>query len=199
MIVNEDFETFYNKAKEQFLEAPYINILPIFYQLLFCFKAHKKNFSYLIISILPLLFIAKAYSFQNEEEHELLKIPEEIAPMENQNETKDYSFDSNARKLPGSEYKWLPMWVTDSPLNIPRASPAVAVENGFIYVLGGGIFDQDHIFHSSVEYTKIQPDGSLGEWRLTSPMKTKRMFAAAIAANGYIYVIGSFNANILNS
>ncbi len=145
--------------------------------------------------MLPLLFIAKAYSFQNEGEHKLLKIPEKIAPRENQSETKDYSFDSNARKVPGSEYKWLPMWVTDSPLNIPRASPAVAVENGFIYVLGGGNFDQDHIFHSSVEYAKVQPDGSLGEWRLTSPMKTKRMFAAAIAANGYIYVIGGEKGN----
>lgn len=146
----------------------------------------KKKFICLII-ILQLFFWANFYSLAEEKD---FAIAEEASSKNIQQDNQQLSLNSSAWQKPGKDYKWLPMWIKDSPLTIPTASPAVAVANGFIYVIGGGSFDNDHIFFSSVEYSKIQPDGSLGTWKLTSPMNTKRMFAAAVAANGYIYVIG---------
>lgn len=149
---------------------------------------YKKVFCLLIF--LSLVFSASLYSLPEEKENNSIIIAEESSSKKFKTETRHLPLNQTTWRKPGEDYKWISMWIKDSPLTIPRASPAVAVADGFIYVLGGGSFGNDHIFYSSVEYTKILPDGSLGPWLQTSPMNTKRMFAASVIANGYIYVIG---------
>lgn len=149
---------------------------------------YKKIFNLLIF--LSLVLSAPPYSLAEEKEINRGAVTDESSSNKFKTETLDLPLNQTAWGKPGEDYKWIPMWIKDSPLTIPRASPAVAVADGFIYVIGGGSFKNDHIFYSSVEYTKILPDGSLAPWLQTSPMNTKRMFAAAVIANGYIYVIG---------
>lgn len=92
---------------------------------------------------------------------------------------------------PGKDYKWIPLWMGDTKLTVPRASAAVVAVDGYIYVLGGAAGSgENKTIHSSVEFSRIQANGSLGLWKQTSPMITKRSFAEAVSANGYIYVLG---------
>ncbi|MFQ5561464.1 MAG: hypothetical protein ACE5FU_12900, partial [Nitrospinota bacterium] len=73
-------------------------------------------------------------------------------------------------------------------MSVLRGSAAVLAVNGHVYAIGGGGFrNGQSIIHASVEYAPIQPDGSLGSWSLTSPLKTRRVFAAAVSVNGFIY------------
>ncbi|MFQ5560817.1 MAG: tetratricopeptide repeat protein, partial [Nitrospinota bacterium] len=92
---------------------------------------------------------------------------------------------------PGQDYKWIPLWTQDSSMLIPRGSPAAVAVNGYVYVMGGGdLSEGNNIIYATVEYAKIKSDGSLGKWKMTSPMTTKRIFASAVSAYGYVYVLG---------
>jgi len=42
----------------------------------------------------------------------------------------------------------------------------------------------------SVEFAKIQPDGSVKDWRLTSSLTVPRGFLKAVADGGYLYALG---------
>lgn len=106
-------------------------------------------------------------------------------------DTKKFFKNSTNWQKPGADYKWIPIWISDSKLLVPRASPAVIAANGYIYAIGGAYGSgKNKAIYSSVEFAKIQRDGSLGPWKQTSAMNTKRNFLAALSVNGYIYVIG---------
>ncbi len=91
---------------------------------------------------------------------------------------------------PGKDYRWVEGWTKNPSLNDPRAGAGVVAVNGYIYIIGGGNYEKNHVLYSTVEFSKINSDGSLGEWKYTSPMSTRRMFAVAVEYNGYIYAIG---------
>lgn len=84
-----------------------------------------------------------------------------------------------------------PVWVAgfrevESMLG-PRAGAAATQVGDYIYVIGGVDGRQ---FLASVEYARINADGSLSPWRLTSALPAPRGFMSAVAHDGAIYVAG---------
>lgn len=85
-----------------------------------------------------------------------------------------------------------------APLNTPRNSHSCVVYNGYLYVIGGS---GGTPYLSSVEYARINADGTLGSWvTLTStPLTIARSYYSLSAYNGYIYAIGGSNGSSLTS
>ena len=86
------------------------------------------------------------------------------------------------------QLNWSNGWKSVTPLQLARRAPAAATYNGFIYVIGG--IDANDRYVQPVEYAPILEDGSLGEWKQTSPIIEGRFYNAAIAHNGFIYTLG---------
>ena len=80
-------------------------------------------------------------------------------------------------------------WTYTAALPGDRFQLGVAVWNNFIYALGGaGNNDR----HSSVFVAAIdQSNGTLGAWTSTTSMIEKRQGLGVVAANGYLYALGS--------
>jgi len=68
----------------------------------------------------------------------------------------------------------------------------------YIYIVGGHIQDVGG-GKSSVEWTKVQTDGSLAPWRLTETTKTPRFLASTIAAGPFVFTLGGFQDGYLSS
>jgi hypothetical protein len=94
-------------------------------------------------------------------------------------------------------------WQPASPMMIDRAYFTAVESNGFIYAIGGScvcgppIYSDD--FHgeiptplwlNSVEMVKINLDGTLGTWQLSSSMNLRRFAHASAVKNNHIYAIG---------
>ena len=90
-------------------------------------------------------------------------------------------------------------WGLTAPLNTQRGFVAVVAAKGYIYAIGGANFDEGGTLLGSVEAAKINANGTLGPWRLASPMTTPRRGASAVVGDGYIYVIGGFNGVFLQN
>lgn len=88
--------------------------------------------------------------------------------------------------------QWIPGWQPQEGLNIDRAGAAVAKSGHNLYIIAG--VDGRQFLHS-VEYTRINADGSLQPWQLTSGLNEERGFFSAAVANGYIYVAGGGNGD----
>lgn len=82
-------------------------------------------------------------------------------------------------------------WRATTPLSIERAYPAAVQVSGHLYVLGGS-FRHDGGQLATVEHAAIRADGSLGSWEQTTSMTTTRELHAAVAAGGWIYVLGGY-------
>ncbi len=76
-----------------------------------------------------------------------------------------------------------------------------AVEyKGWIYAIGGANGEHGSNLLSTVERAKIMPDGSLGEWiPEKNKMFSSRRGVTGAASNGYIYAIGGFNGEFLDT
>ncbi|MCC7355570.1 MAG: hypothetical protein IT330_17665 [Anaerolineae bacterium] len=66
-------------------------------------------------------------------------------------------------------------------------SPAVIFGNA-IYMAGGE--GPPGYFRTKVYYAPIQPDGTIGNWRETSPLPNPVHYHATTVANGHLYVLG---------
>jgi len=86
------------------------------------------------------------------------------------------------------QHNWINGWKTVAPLQLARRAPAATTYHGYIYVLGG--IDANDRYVQPVEYAPILEDGSLGEWKQTSPIIEGRFYNTAIAHNGFIYTLG---------
>jgi hypothetical protein len=86
-------------------------------------------------------------------------------------------------------------WCYGNSLNTARAFFASAIYQGVIYVFGGATNDNpiQTALTATVEYSRINGDGSVGTWSTTTSMLAgtgaRDRFAAA-AYNGYVYVAG---------
>ena len=94
-------------------------------------------------------------------------------------------------------------WSTMSALNNIRKSGAEAViNNGYMYVLGG-LTTAAVERAVSVEFAKINGDGTLGAWSYTTSLPDRREFAGVAAYNGRIYITmgntGSGNSTLVFS
>jgi len=90
-----------------------------------------------------------------------------------------------------SQPTWVPGWRSAEPLIVPRTGAGAVIANGHLYAIGGirgGGLEQG--FVNSVEFAGIQPDGSVTDWRMTSPLIVPRGFLKAVTSHGFIYVIG---------
>lgn len=80
-------------------------------------------------------------------------------------------------------------WTSTESTTAPRTYPGVAAFNGYLYVWGG-YNTSSNAASSSVEYAKINSNGSLGPWQTTTSMHTAVCRAGAAAYNGYLYAFG---------
>jgi hypothetical protein len=83
-------------------------------------------------------------------------------------------------------------WQTIGTLPDPRWMHESIAIDGYVYVVGGTIDDQDV---TEVIYAPIQADGSLGLWQTTSPLNEKRSRFALTSVDGYLYAIGGHNGS----
>lgn len=86
--------------------------------------------------------------------------------------------------------EWVTGWRQMTPMNKARAGAAVIVVNGVIYAIGG-VDGKD--FQRTAEYSRVNIDGTLSPWQLTSPMNEKRGFFAVAYHRGYLYIVGGGN------
>ncbi len=88
-------------------------------------------------------------------------------------------------------------WVGTNGFNIARTAHRAAVYNGYIYVSGG---NSSGGYQNTVEYAKINSNGSLGTWTLSgSTYPNGRTAHGTVAYNGYLYVLGGYDGGGVGS
>lgn len=76
----------------------------------------------------------------------------------------------------------------------PLIGPAVALFNGYIYVVGG--LTQSQAPSANIYTAKVQPDGTLGPWfTAANPYPVPVAFATAFGHAGNLYVLGGDSQN----
>jgi hypothetical protein len=84
-------------------------------------------------------------------------------------------------------------WSTTTAINVGgaqnRADAGCTVANGYVYVLGGASSASNATAQSTVYYSKINTDGTLGSWSSTTALPSVKWLNSAVAYNGYIYSI----------
>lgn len=78
-------------------------------------------------------------------------------------------------------------WQTTTPLPAANNGGASVSHNGFIYTLGGSGLG------TTVYYTAINSNGTLGSWQPTANITTPRTYAGAAVYNNYLYLWGGYN------
>jgi hypothetical protein len=86
-------------------------------------------------------------------------------------------------------------WTDDTDLMpTARYRAGVTAYNGYLYVVGGR--DDSGNIYNNVLYSKLNDDGSIGAWSTdTHTFATPRQDLQTVVYNGYIYVIGGWNAS----
>ncbi len=93
-----------------------------------------------------------------------------------------------AKKEPA---EWVAGWKETSPVKEARAGAALVETNGYVYIIGG--IDGKN-FLNTVEYARINEDGSLGEWKSGPNLNVKRAWQEAVVHNNNIYIVGGANS-----
>jgi len=72
-----------------------------------------------------------------------------------------------------------------------RSSAAVVTANGYLYAIGGTVAGS---VSTEVDYARINPDGSLGNWIVAANgLPAAQTSGGAAYANGYLYYLGGSN------
>jgi len=89
-------------------------------------------------------------------------------------------------------------WATNAnALPAARKDHSSIVANGYVYVISG--YDGTNSY-STVYYSKINSDGSLGAWATNAnALPAVRRLQSSIIANGYVYVIGGYDGATVRS
>ena len=92
-------------------------------------------------------------------------------------------------------------WNSATPLPEGVCYHAGVAANGFVYVIGGNHFnDEAGDFETNiVYYSKINSDGSLGAWNITTPLPKILFFLSASVWNSTIYVTGGSTDSTISS
>ena len=91
-------------------------------------------------------------------------------------------------------------WKMGPSLVVDRGFTEAVVQNGFIYVVGGGNGPNGKHLLQSVERAKINADGSLGFWKLENSQTVLPRRCTKLAfINGYLYSFGGFGGTLLDS
>ncbi len=78
-------------------------------------------------------------------------------------------------------------WVAQTPLPEAVIDHACVVVNGFLYVLGGSLWEGGST--NNVYYSKINADGSLAAWNQTTSMPQALENFSAVVADGQIFTL----------
>lgn len=91
-------------------------------------------------------------------------------------------------------------WKVGPRLIEDRGFTEAVVKNGFIYVVGGGNGPNGKHLLTTVERAKINPDGSLGEWRQEAQRTVLPRRCTKLSLVGdYLYSFGGFGGTLLDS
>ncbi|MBA3052568.1 MAG: T9SS type A sorting domain-containing protein, partial [Candidatus Omnitrophica bacterium] len=83
-------------------------------------------------------------------------------------------------------------WETTTPLPLELGSNSAAIVGDHIYVVGGySKYSKEKV----VLYTKVNADGTLGNWKNTTQLPSCRFFHSTVSKDKKIYVLGGFDAN----
>lgn len=78
-------------------------------------------------------------------------------------------------------------WTPTLSLPTPLSFHATAVNNGYVYVIGG---TNDSTDSTVVLYARINSDGEIDSWNQTTPLPEPRAGHGAVVHNNHLYVIG---------
>jgi hypothetical protein len=84
-------------------------------------------------------------------------------------------------------------WVSINAVNTAHMFGSIAVANGYAYVLGGlssGVTAQ-----ATVQYAKLNTDGTTGTWATTTAMPTALFEVGTAVINGNIYYTGGYTSS----
>ena len=82
-------------------------------------------------------------------------------------------------------------WSSSTAFNVARTGAAVLAYANNLYLFGG--FDGTN-YLSDTQFTQINSDGSVDSWSYTTSLPGPLREADAVAANGYIYLVGGRSA-----
>ncbi len=88
-------------------------------------------------------------------------------------------------------------WQDDAnQLPAGRFRHSAVTVNGYMYVVGGLDDTVNNAATSTVYYTKVNADGTIGAWNSTTALPAARGELSAVTINGYIYAIGGYAGDI---
>ncbi len=82
-------------------------------------------------------------------------------------------------------------WAATTSFPTARNAHASVAYNGHLYVLGG---NTGPTRLNDVLVAPVNPDGTLGAWALTTAFPVPRASHTSVAYNGYLYVVGGYDA-----
>ena len=80
-------------------------------------------------------------------------------------------------------------WTATSKLPVAVDNAPFVAWNGYLY-MAGGLLVSNGTQTSTVNYAKMNADGSLGSWTATTRLPNKNYEQADLAYNGYLYTLG---------
>ena len=83
-------------------------------------------------------------------------------------------------------------WQQTTNLTTARSNLGTVTYNNVVYAIGG--YGNNNTSLSSIEYATMNPDGTVGNWKETTPLPNPILQAGVLAYNGYIYVAGGTNS-----
>ena len=87
----------------------------------------------------------------------------------------------------GADLVWTPGWREGPSMLTPRSGAAAIETGGVIHVIGG-VDGKD--FLRSGEYARINPDGSLTQWRPGPALNVERGFFSVARHGNHVYAVG---------
>ncbi len=97
---------------------------------------------------------------------------------------------SSIERAPIEDGGSLGSWELLPPMTSRREGMGVLYHDGFVYLLGGSA--QYGTAGSQVERAAVLPDGSLGDWSVQTALPAPRWGLSAVVHNRYIYVVGGY-------
>jgi hypothetical protein len=98
--------------------------------------------------------------------------------------------------LDGGNSGQVSAWQTNSsnPLPVAMGGPSVVAKNGYVYDIPG----DDGVYDGRPYYAKINANGTIGAWTKSAApgMSGPVVNQMSVTVNGYLYVLGGFNAAV---
>ncbi len=96
---------------------------------------------------------------------------------------------------PANSNGTLGSWTNTTDLPVAYESPSVAVYNGYMYLIGGNVYNGSPQTVATTYYSKIGSDGTLGSWTTTTALPEVMANHSVVATGGYIYTLGGATIN----